>query len=222
MEGFGTKVYIASTKGLENEQVFQSLYHIVSKERQDKIDRLRFQKDKRLSLASEVLLGKALKLNGIDDFTLETDENGKPYLKGISGLKFNLSHSEERVMCVISEKEVGCDLEWIKKTNYGMAEYFLTKDEITILNSSMAEEEKQVMFYRFWTLKESFMKAVGLGMRIPLKDFSFSFEEDHIFVHQNIDQKTYYMKEYNLKDGYRYAVCSLCPEIDEIEELSLF
>ena len=154
----GTKTYIVSTSGLEDEKVFQSLYHIVSKERQDKIDRLRFLKDKRLSLAAEVLLGKALKLNGIDDFTLEVDENGKPYLKEISGLKFNLSHSEERVMCVISEKEVGCDVEWMKKPHYKMAEYFLTKEEITMLNRSNSEEEKQVMFYRFWTLKESFMK----------------------------------------------------------------
>lgn len=220
MEGLGTKVYIASIKDLEDEQVFQSLYQTVSKERQKKIDRLRFSKDKRLSLAAEVLLGKALKLNGIDNFTLEADENGKPYLKEISGLKFNLSHSEERVMCVISEKEVGCDVEWMKKPNYKMAEYFLTKEEITMLNRSNSEE-KQVMFYRFWTLKESFMKAVGLGMKIPLKDFRFSFEGDTVSVHQNINQQTYYLKEIDLKDGYRYAICSLCPKIDEIVELNL-
>ena len=217
----GTKAYIVSTSGLEDEQVFQSLYHTVSKERQEKIDRIRFLKDKRLSLAAEVLLGKTLKLNGIDDFTLEVDENGKPYLKGISGLKFNLSHSEERVMCVISEKEVGCDVEWVKKPNYKMAEYFLTKEEITMLNRLNSEEEKQVMFYRLWTLKESFMKAVGLGMKIPLKDFWFSFEGDTISVHQNINHQTYYLKEYDLKDGYRHAICSLHPEIDEIVELNL-
>ena len=221
MKGLGTKVYIASTKDLEDNQVFQSLYYTVSKERQEKIDRLRFPKDKRLSLAAEVLLRKALKLNGIDDFTLEVDENGKPYLKGISGLKFNLSHSEERVMCVISEKEVGCDVEWMKKPNYKMTEYFLTKEEITMLKRLNLEEEKQEMFYRLWTLKESFVKAIGLGMKIPLKDFWFSFEGDTISVHQNINQKTYYLKEYDLKDGYRYAVCSLCPKIDEIVELNL-
>jgi hypothetical protein len=59
-------------------------------------------------------------------------------------------------------------------------------------------------------------------MRIPLKEFWFSFEGDSAIVHQKIERNTYYLKELDLKDGYRYALCSLCPEIDEIVELSLF
>lgn len=217
-----TKVYIASTKGLDDGQIFQSLYETVSKERQDKIDRLRFPKDKRLSLAAEVLLKKALQLNGVTDLTMCVSEKGKPYLEGINPLKFNLSHSEERVMCVISDKETGCDVEWMKKPNYRMAEYFLTKEEITILDRAKTEEEKQDLFFRFWTLKESFMKAVGLGIRISPKEFRFSFERDQIFLYQNIDSKTYYFREFDLKDGYKYAVCGMCPEFGEIEELQLF
>ena len=222
MNRFSTKVYIASTKSLEDEGIFHSLYQTVSEERQQKIDRLRFPKDKRLSLAAEVLLRKALLLNGISEFTMEVDQNGKPYLAECGSIKFNLSHSEERVMCALSVKEVGCDLEWMKEPNYKMTEYFLAKEEITILNDIKTDEEKKEMFYRFWTLKESFMKAVGLGVRIPLKEFWFSFEGDSTIVHQNIDRKTYYLKEFDFKDGYRYALCSLCPEIDEIVELSLF
>lgn len=251
MERSKTKVYIASTKELEDEQVFQSLYQTVSKERRDKIDRLKFPKDKRLSLAAEVLLKKALAQNGIDEFELEVGENGKPYLKEGSHLEcshcvyFNLSHSEERVLCVISDKEAGCDVEKIKDTDYKIARHFFTKEEYDLIENYTIkttgneeapeqlthdgdtalkleeEKQKQYMFFRLWTLKESFMKATGLGMKLSLKDFSFSIREEKACVYQKVNGEQYYFKEYDRNDGYRYAVCSLTPEISDIMELRL-
>ena len=221
MNQIGTKVYIASTMELEDDALFKSLYQTVSEERQKKIDRLRFQKDKRLSLAAAVLLQKALEWNGIYQYEIKISENGKPYLEGIDVLKFNLSHSEERVMCVLSTEEAGCDVEYIKKTDFKIAEYFLTEEERAMLDTWKTEEEKQDLFYRLWTLKESFIKANGLGMRIPMKEFRFSFEGDKILIQQNVNQEQYYFKEYDLKDGYKYAVCSLNPKFDEIVKVRL-
>ena len=231
MDKVKTKVYIASTKELEDEQVFQSLYQTVSKKRQDKIDRLKFPKDKRLSLAAEVLLKKALAQNGIHEYEIETAENGKPYLKGEESVYFNLSHSEERVMCVISDREVGCDVEQVRETDYKVAKHFFTTKEYEQIErcgegeengmSAATEAEKMDRFFRLWTLKESFMKAVGLGMKLSLKDFYFMIEEEQIRVYQNVNREQYYFREYNLKDGYRYAVCSLEPTIGDIVELKL-
>ncbi len=220
MNQIGTRVYIASTMELEDEALFESLYQTVSKERQEKIDRLRFQKDKRLSLAAAVLLQKVLEWNEIYEYEIKIGENGKPYLEGSDLPKFNLSHSEERVMCVISTEDTGCDVEFIKKPNMKIAECFLSKKEMDLLTGLQTEEEKQHMFYRLWTLKESFIKATGKGMEIPLKEFQFSFEEDNIFIQQHMNKKQYYFKEYDLKDGYKYAVCSMNPDFGKPIEVS--
>ncbi|MBE5956385.1 MAG: 4'-phosphopantetheinyl transferase superfamily protein [Lachnospiraceae bacterium] len=219
MELFETKVYVASTAELEDEQVFHALYQTVSKERREKIDKLRFPKDKRLSLAAEVLLKKALIINGIGEFECGIGENGKPFLVGNSSVEFNLSHSEERVMCVISNQEAGCDVERIRDTDYKVARHFFTTEENDMIEA--AGLKKQEMFFRIWTLKESFLKATGLGMRIPLKDFYFSIDEDRICVYQNVNQASYYFKEYDLHDGYRYAVCSLNPAFADIVKVDL-
>lgn len=221
MEQLGTKVYIASTKAVEEEQRFQALYQRVPKGRQEKIDRLRHVKDKRLSLAAALLLGEALRLNGIHDYEILIDENGKPYLAGNEIIKFNLSHSKERVMCVLSDKEVGCDVEYKKEYNNKLAKRFLAEEELALFHGRNGEEEKRDIFYRLWTLKESFVKAVGQGMRISLKKIQFSFHENQAQVYQNVNGESFYFKEYDLKDGYRYAVCSRNPDISEIIPVQL-
>lgn len=221
MKKLGTKVYIASTKELDQENRFKFFYETVSLERRQKIDRLRFEKDKKLSLAAELLRKKAFALNGIREGRIIIGENGKPYLEGEDAVYFNLSHSEEKVMCVISDREAGCDVEYMKTPNYKVAEWFLTEKEREMLDRFETEEEKRTLFYRFWTLKESFVKAVGLGMQIDLKAFHFSFHEDTVSVCQNINQNRYFFKEYDLGDGYRYALCSLNEERAPLEEIEL-
>lgn len=223
MNAFGTKIYIASTNELEDEHLFAHLYQTVSKERREKIDRLRFSKDKRLSLAAEVLLRKALERNGISEFETAVSEHGKPFLRGNSFIKFNLSHSEERVMCVISGQETGCDVEKIRDTDYKIAKHFFAPEEWDMLERSAAQgqDKKQEMFFRLWTLKESFMKAVGLGMGLSMKDFHFSIKENEVHVYQNVNREPYCFKEYDLRDGYRYAVCSMNPVFDEVVKIDL-
>lgn len=209
-----TKIYIASTKCLEDEQIFEKWYQAVSKSRQDKIDRLRFPKDKRQSLAAELLLKKALALNGIYEYHIEADQYGKPYLIGEDSVKFNLSHSEEQVMCVLSDQEVGCDVEKIRDTDYKIAKHFFAKEERDALDYAAGDEKKD-LFFRIWTLKESFMKATGLGMGLSLKDFYFKFDEKQVDVYQSLNEEQYYFKEVDFFDGYKYAVCSRNPLIHD-------
>ena len=121
-------------------------------------------------------------------------------------------------MCVISEKEVGCDVEKIRDTDFRIAGHFLTDEEQEFLEKTNNLEEKTNLFFRFWTLKESFLKATGMGMKLSMKDFMFQFVDNQVRVCQTVNGEQYYFEEYDLQDGYRYAVCSLCPDSKEWEK----
>ena len=215
------RIYIARTEELKNDVLFGRLYSTVSRSRREKIDRMVFNKDKRLSLAAGLLLVKALRDMGTEDYSVVYGKNGKPYLKD-KDIYFNLSHSEEAVMCAVSPCEIGCDTEKVTEIDLEIAKRFFYNKEYEMIISGRTDAEQQDMFFRLWTLKESFMKATGLGMELPLDSFGIEITADGISVRQNIGKEKYYFKEYNLNDGYKYAVCSLLPHFENEAELVTF
>jgi len=110
-----TRIYIATTKSLEDEEKFSSLLKTVSKYRQQKVDNYKTPAEKRLSLGVGVLLSRALEKEGYDEKKLQmlSKDNGRPYFKGHEEVFFSLSHSGERVMCAISSQPIGCDVQII-------------------------------------------------------------------------------------------------------------
>ena len=213
-----TITYCSDTKYLDDPEVYLLAYDSVSSHRRDKVDRLVFLKDKKLSLGVELLLRLALEDVGEDYTGIDFVKNGKPVLKD-SHICFNLSHSEDKVMCSISDSDVGCDVERIQPIDLDIARrYFFGSEYETI--ASADDENRYEMFYRFWTLKESFMKATGLGFELPLDSFKISLG-DPVEVEQTVDDREYYFREFDLEDGYRYACCSLNDEIEPIRFVRL-
>lgn len=136
-----------------------------------------------------------------EDIILKNNYYGKPYLEGYSDFKFNISHSGEYVALVTSKYEVGIDIEQIKEIGHK-----------SIIDNCFTEEEKKYIyksnsisrFYEMWTLKESYIKAIGKGLSIPLKSFSLNIinKRDikciNEYVFQIIDVDT----------RYKMALCS--------------
>ena len=200
-----TRAYIADTGALRNEETFNRLITYVSTERRTKIDRCAKRKDKILSLAAGLLLETALSDAGVADRTIIVGDNGKPYLAS-GEIFFNLSHSGDRVMCAVSDREVGCDVQQTGEINLKIADRFFSPDEKMFLDSITDENEKIDVFFRLWTLKESYIKMLGTGLKMPLKSFSVSFFDDvPVFAEK---KNKYRFKEYSTSDNYKYAVCT--------------
>lgn len=103
------KIYFININDLKEIFSYKEIYKKVSLYRKRKVDKLIFEKDKWLSLGAEYLLMKGLEELDIDYSRTEIGyaENNKPILKNCpSKLYFNLSHSDEMAMCVISDLEV--------------------------------------------------------------------------------------------------------------------
>lgn len=209
-------VYAADAAKLYDEAAFRTAYAGVSAYRQEKTDRFLFRKDKVLSLAAELLLQYALKEQGILSYCVGEEKSGKPYLRECvweegrllarREPQFNLSHSEKRVMCAIADQEVGCDVEKITAMEPEVARQIFTSCEYEKIAACRAGKQQDEMFFRIWTLKESYMKATGLGSALSPDSFS---------VYPSCSDRGYYFKEYDLSDGYCYAVCGRSDQFDE-------
>ena len=207
-------VFTAKTTPLCDPAVYERLYSSASCERREKIDRLKSEKEKRLSLGAYTLLLYALSTMGIDGVSFEYSADGKPYLKG-SNVHFGISHSAERVMCVLSPLEVGCDVEEVRERSLSVAHRFFAPCETAYLDTLENEADKLHSFFRLWTLKESFVKYLGKGITLPLDSFSFDLSGDRVAICQDYTEKPLYFKEYDLGDEYKYSVCSECGEFSD-------
>lgn len=107
-------------------------------------------------------LAKILKCSA-QEVVLKIAENGRPEIESPkSNLSFNLSHSNNLIVLVISDKRVGVDIEFLKKRDFlKIAEEFFTKEEFDLLKESA---EQQKLFYKFWTRKEALIKCKGEGL----------------------------------------------------------
>ncbi|MCC8047442.1 MAG: 4'-phosphopantetheinyl transferase superfamily protein [Clostridiales bacterium] len=177
--GIVFRAYTMTTEPLSDPELFAQYYRNMPKERQKKIERIRMEQDKRLSLAAGILLDLGLKKYRLNaaDVRICAGEYGKPYLPDYPEIHFSLSHSKAMAMAVFSEIEIGCDIEYQKKVNENLARRFYCPQEYVWMQEASDEEERKSRFYRLWTLKESFIKTTGMGLRLPLDSFCFSFGE---------------------------------------------
>jgi 4'-phosphopantetheinyl transferase len=99
----------------------------------------------------------------------------EPELRGDSSLSFNLSHTNGIVVCAVATTpSIGVDTECIERapSPVPLAERFFSAREVRDLKSC-PDLEQQELFFHYWTLKESYIKARGKGLSIPLDQFSF-------------------------------------------------
>lgn len=125
---------------------------------------------------SKFFLKYVLNDNNIFDYSIFYNEYGKPYLD--NNLFFNMSHSNNITACIISDEEVGIDIEKIKY-NEKVAKRVLNKEEMKILNNS---NNKAEMFTIFWTIKESYVKLLGVGIGYGLKRVDTTKLKEKIIV----------------------------------------
>lgn len=151
-------------------------YNLVSEDRKNKISRFRFDRDKKLSCGAYLLLIKMLTEENITHPLFKTQKYGKAYISNYENIHFNLSHSGNYVACAISDSKIGVDIEYNDPTiDLDIAKNFFYNDEYTqIMNSDNPSNE----FFKYWVLKESYMKYTGLGFHLDLDSFEIRISDE--------------------------------------------
>ena len=95
------------------------------------------------------------------------------------GLSFNLSHTDGAAIVALTGagRPVGVDVEDVQRNSrtVEIAERFFAPSEVLALRALPATQQR-ARFFDYWTLKEAYIKARGMGLALPLKGFAFDVE----------------------------------------------
>ncbi|NEW06732.1 4'-phosphopantetheinyl transferase superfamily protein [Paenibacillus sp. SYP-B3998] len=187
-----------------------------TKEKQEKLARFRYPQDAYRSLFGEMLIramiSKHLSLHQ-DQIKFELNAYGKPHLAGVDSFHFNVSHAGKWVVAVWARVPIGIDVEEVKSIDIRLAQRFFSKIEIDDLLAK-SELDQYEYFYDLWTLKESYIKAVGKGLSIPLDSFSMRVLANGA-ISVISEEEGFHCKQYPLEQGYKLSVCAIKDDFAE-------
>jgi 4'-phosphopantetheinyl transferase len=157
---------------------------VLDHDERQRAHRFVFERDRRRFIAAHSAMRVTLAHylgNAPEDVTFATAVRGKPHLKDPArDIRFNLTHSGERALLAVTlGREVGIDIEQTRTVSdmVSVAERVFSPAERERLGQTPPDRQHEV-FFRLWTRKESFIKALGEGMYFPLAKFDVSTEAD--------------------------------------------
>lgn len=195
------KLYLADISVLGDPQSDKSKISLLPQERQIKILKHKLADDRRRSLGAGMIINKILYENNTDVNSIHYGSNGKPYADNIF---FNVAHSGKFAFGISSDKEIGCDVEIIKNAHLDIAKRVFTESEYNYISKS---ENSSNTFYKLWTIKESYIKLSGEGLRTPLNSFEIKISDNDISITENNIAKDCFVTQFEF-DNHSFAICS--------------
>lgn len=209
-----TKVFILKLNESDNapEFIVQLLRYIPEEGRLRVKDRLN-NNSKLQTIAGELLARYSAGQytgNPEQEINLGVGEKGKPFIRNLQNVHFNISHSGHYVVCAVASTEIGIDVERVRKANLRIAERFFSSSEVHDL-MELDESERIQYFITLWTIKESYLKAIGRGLTQHLNSFTVCKNNDSYFLIGDEEAEKYCVELHQLTSGYKMAVCTLQP-----------
>jgi 4'-phosphopantetheinyl transferase len=166
--------------GLDQPPEFHERFlRTLDREEQARANRFHFEKHRRRFMVARgflrLLLARYLDTKP-EDVRFSYGPYGKPKLQGEhhpDRLRFNVSHSHEiAVFGFAYDHELGIDVEYINHdfAREDIASRFFSRSEVETLNA-LPDQQKTKAFFRCWTRKEAYIKAIGSGLSHPLDQF---------------------------------------------------
>ncbi|HVY38209.1 MAG TPA: 4'-phosphopantetheinyl transferase superfamily protein [Polyangia bacterium] len=175
-------IWVADPSILESEALAAAYDALLTDEERAKVRSYRFERNRREALLARVLVRTALsRYRPVTPAAWRFTRNdfGRPAIDPPCGLFFNVSHRPTLAVCAVSPGlEVGVDVEPISNATaiLEVAPRVFAPDEYASLLAVDADDRRR-RAVTLWTLKESYIKARGQGLALPLDAFSFDVRD---------------------------------------------
>ncbi|MDD9947241.1 MAG: 4'-phosphopantetheinyl transferase superfamily protein [Myxococcales bacterium] len=182
----GAVVYYAHPARYQAQEERERLLSLLDADERARYRRFRFDVDRLCYLVAHALTRRAL--SSVSEVSPEAwrfsfGKHGKPEVDNRTddvSLRFNLSHTRGLVACAVAfEVDVGVDVEQVtRNVEIGrVSRSVLSAPELDDLANEGDEAGRRACFFRFWTLKEAYIKAVGAGLGMPLRRIAFDVSQ---------------------------------------------
>lgn len=172
---------------IDDESLLHAYRELISKDERQQMARFYFEKDRKRYLVTRALVRTVLsEYVKIDpkDLRFSANAYGKPFLAGdddrVRSVSFNLSHTHGMILLGIAfPGAIGVDAEHtaIRAAPFDIVDKVFASPEIAALQA-LPPERRAERFFQLWTLKESYIKARGMGLSLPLDKFGFHFDRE--------------------------------------------
>jgi 4'-phosphopantetheinyl transferase len=179
-------VWCAYPEALAAETPYAAAQALLTGDEVERLERVVSAQDRRIFLATRALVRRVLsRYESVapEDWRFAITDHGRPEIRsdGNPSLRFNLSNTHGLVVCAVFRGgEIGVDVELVDRTfaHLELAERYFAPTEVAALRALLPHAQPR-RFCEYWTLKESYLKARGLGLVLPLDRFLFVLQPGH-------------------------------------------
>ncbi|WP_129777863.1 4'-phosphopantetheinyl transferase family protein [Peristeroidobacter soli] len=215
-------VWLAYYNDIADSRLHEAYRSLLTEEERGKEFRFYFADDQRRYLVTRAMVRTVLSRYvhvRPTDWRFSNNHYGRPEISNLSrdecGLCFNISHTKGLIaLGVTHRRELGVDVENLRtrEVSLDIADRFFAKPEVDEL-ATVPPERQQDRFFEYWTFKESYIKARGMGLSIPLGQFSFHYPHEravNIAIEPALgdDAKRWSFWQYRPTQEYLMAVCA--------------
>ncbi|WP_257389120.1 4'-phosphopantetheinyl transferase family protein [Tahibacter caeni] len=182
----GVDVWLAFYNEITDAALLEHFSSLLSRAEREQEARFHFADDRRRYRVTRALQRTVLSRYAPvapTDWSFATNDYGCPRVAAThaaaAGLSFNLSHTRGLIaLAVTRDRAVGVDVEnlAVREVAVGIADRFFAPVEVEAL-AAVPAAQQQHRFFEYWTFKEAYIKARGMGLSLPLDKFSFRFPE---------------------------------------------
>lgn len=177
-------VWVAHPGAIQDHKLLAEYRRLLTPDEKDREQRFYFAADRRRYLITRALVRTSMsRYSSVrpDQWRFVSNAYGRPELIGNDEsqkkMSFNIAHTNDLVLCAVSRGvALGVDTESIrpKSALLDIADRFFSADEAAALRALPVTVQHEI-FFHYWTLKESYIKARNMGLSINLELFGFSF-----------------------------------------------
>ncbi len=215
-------VWLAFYDEICEERLHSAYRELLSAAEKEQEPRFHFARDRRRYLVTRALvrtvLSRYVSIHP-EDWIFSANAYGRPEIVNAQArdacVSFNISHTHSLIVLgVTRNRALGVDVENVRarEVSIDIADRYFAPQEVADLTATPPHEQ-QYRFFEYWTFKEAYIKARGMGLSLPLDKFSFHFPDDHavdIEIHPELDDDPARWQFWQLHPApdYLVAICS--------------
>lgn len=213
-------LWLADYERIADERLHAAYRELLDEAEKAQEPRFYFARDRRRYLVTRALVRTVLSRYAPvapAEWMFANNQYGRPELHQAQAgdLTFNISHTHSMIVLGVTRKRaLGVDVENVRarEVSLDIARHYFAPPEVEALGL-VPQDEQQFRFFEYWTFKESYIKARGMGLSLPLDKFSFHYRDEravHIAIHPELadDANRWQFWQFRPSPEYLVAVCA--------------